>query len=516
METKDKLLYFLKQPTFLIIVGYLYIISTINISFNPYDSGIILTGGMRILNGELPYKDFFTMYAPGQFYLDAILEFIYSEVLFIRFILSFFQLGILILLFKISNLLFENKYYIYTIILSSMWLGAFDIWNRGIIVALFLNMLLAYNILNYHINNKDLSYIKLGLILSAIMFFRHDVGILTFIIFNIYLAFNKIKNSSINEIFKIYGNILIGFIPLILFAIYIFINVEFSVIYEQLINIPKDVFPKYRSLPFPNPFQSGDLLRIIKNILLSSAFYLPIITFVLVLINYLKNIKTKNNTNKNILIYLLFILPLLNQMSVRSELEHALPASLMSIILIFYLIDNLIKTKHILFFTLILFSPNMLAYKVMKLKSIFPVFVKSEVNNMSNLLISEDYNQNLNQAINYIQNNTKTDEKIYVGLESHDIVFVNEAAFYYLADRMPGTRYHELHPGITTDKMGQEQIMFDLEKNQVNYLVLFDNISIEEENQSVISSGEHILDLYIAKNFEIVKVYNRIKILKRI
>ncbi len=74
MDQKSKLLFFLKQPAFIIIAGYLYIISTIQFGFNPYDSGIILTGGMRILNGELPYRDFFTMYAPGQFYIDAILQ----------------------------------------------------------------------------------------------------------------------------------------------------------------------------------------------------------------------------------------------------------------------------------------------------------------------------------------------------------------------------------------------------------------------------------------------------------
>ena len=512
MEAKDKLLFFLKKPTFLIIVGYLYILATINITFNPYDSGIILTGGMRILNGELPYKDFFTMYAPGQFYINAILEFIYSEVLFIRFILSFFQLGILILLFKISNLLFENKYYIFTLLLSSLWLGTFDMWNRGIIVALFFNILLTYNILNFHVKNKKLNYIKLGLILSAIMFFRHDVGILVFIIFNIYLAFNKIKNSKVKDIFKLYSKLLIGFIPLILFSIYIFINVDFSIVYEQLISIPKDIFPKYRSLPFPHPFQSGDILRIIKNILLTSSFYLPIITLTLILINYLKN----KNINKNIIIYTLFMLPLLNQMSVRSELEHSLPASVMSIILVFYLVEKLINTKYILIFTLIFFSPNMIAYKIKKLKSVFPLIVSSDVKGINNIIINEEYNQDLNLSVNYIKDNTGKNDKIYVGLESHDIVFVNEAAFYFLAERMPGTRYHELHPGITTSKLGQEQIMFDLEKNQVKYLVLFDDISIEEENLSVVSSGEHILDLYIAQNFRIVKVYNRIKILERL
>ncbi len=511
MDEQNKLIYFLKQPTFLIIVGYLYIISTINFSFTPYDSGIILTGGMRILNGELPYKDFFTMYAPGQFYLDAILEFIYSEVLFIRFILSFIQLGIIYLLYKISNLLFDNKYYIYSILLASIWLGALDMWNRAIILALFFNILLVYNILNHHIKNKELNYIKLALIISLIMFFRHDVGVLTFIVFNIYLVFNKFKDSSLKIIISLYSKLFIGFIPLIIFSVYLLFHVDFATIYEQLITIPKEVFPKYRSIPFPNPFQSGDLFRIIKNILLSSAFFISVINLVLLLIIYIKNKKI----DKNIIIYSLFLIPLLNQMIVRSELEHALPATLFSIPIIFYSFDKLFNIKYILLLTLVFFSPNMFAYKFFTLKTVFPTFVSSDINNFNNIFVSEEYNNDLKLAINYIRENTEVNEKIYVGLENHDIVFTNEASFYFMAERIPGTRYHELHPGITTTKLGNEQIIFDLEKNSVNFLVLYENVISDENNLSTQSSGEHRLDIYIAQKFNIIEQFGKIKILKR-
>ena len=38
---------------------------------NPYDEGIILVGAENILRGHLPYRDFWTMYEPGQFYLAS-------------------------------------------------------------------------------------------------------------------------------------------------------------------------------------------------------------------------------------------------------------------------------------------------------------------------------------------------------------------------------------------------------------------------------------------------------------
>ena len=43
------------------------------------DEGIILQGAQRILNGEMPYRDFFTFLTPGSFYLQALLSKIFGD-----------------------------------------------------------------------------------------------------------------------------------------------------------------------------------------------------------------------------------------------------------------------------------------------------------------------------------------------------------------------------------------------------------------------------------------------------
>jgi hypothetical protein len=40
-------------------------------TLGPYDESLILVGSTRVLAGDVPYKDFWTMYGPGQFYLTA-------------------------------------------------------------------------------------------------------------------------------------------------------------------------------------------------------------------------------------------------------------------------------------------------------------------------------------------------------------------------------------------------------------------------------------------------------------
>lgn len=503
MEPKDKLIFFLKQPAFIIIAGYLYIISTIQLGFNPYDSGIVLTGGMRILNGELPYLDFFTMYAPGQFYLDAILQSISREVLVIRFILSFFQLGILILISKISRNLFDDKYHIYSVLMVALWLGGMELYNRAIITSIFFILLLIYQLLKY--DNRN--YILIGLVLSLTVFFRHDVGIIALGVFNLFFIYERFKNNQLNLII-IYLWQLVGFIPLIIFSAYLFYNVSPEIVYENLIDIPKNVFPKYRSLPFPNPFETFELLKLIKNILLTFSFYIPFLTLLLYAI---KIIKTKKIENFE-LILILGIVVFLNQMMTRSEIEHALPAVVLSSISFFYLLKETISFKRIILVGFLLFLPNIIAKKIILFKNVLPNIIISNEEAINNLYLSSDYFTNLDKAIEYIEENTIENEKIFVGLDRHDITYVNEAAFYYLTERLPATKYHELHPGVTTNHKNQLNMINDIEKNDVKYIITSNNPDTDEYSPE---DGK-ILDIYINKNFKIERQFGNYRILRKI
>src|SRR5215469_3955467 len=52
-------------------LGYLYIFRHFT-TIEP-DEGIVLQGATRILDGQVPYRDFFSFYTPGSFYLVAAL-----------------------------------------------------------------------------------------------------------------------------------------------------------------------------------------------------------------------------------------------------------------------------------------------------------------------------------------------------------------------------------------------------------------------------------------------------------
>ena len=39
---------------------------------NYYDEGLVLLNATNILHGDIPYRDFWTLYAPGYYYLLAL------------------------------------------------------------------------------------------------------------------------------------------------------------------------------------------------------------------------------------------------------------------------------------------------------------------------------------------------------------------------------------------------------------------------------------------------------------
>ena len=62
----------LLYPT-LFLSAFLFIFATMKRFGSIYDEGLILTGAMRVANGEIPHRDFYANYGPAQFYVVALL-----------------------------------------------------------------------------------------------------------------------------------------------------------------------------------------------------------------------------------------------------------------------------------------------------------------------------------------------------------------------------------------------------------------------------------------------------------
>ena len=119
------------------------------------------------------------------------------------------------------------------------------------------------------------------------------------------------------------------------------------------------------------------------------------------------------------------------------------------------------------------------------------------------------------QAVAYIQAHTTPDTPLYVGLPRHDQVTVNDAMFYFLADRPPASAYHHLMTGIATTAPVQAQIVDALTRTYTPYVVLWaGDAGLHEANGTSVSSGITLLDDFLAQHYQPVAHFGDYTILQ--
>lgn len=113
------------------------------------------------------------------------------------------------------------------------------------------------------------------------------------------------------------------------------------------------------------------------------------------------------------------------------------------------------------------------------------------------------------EAIQYLIQNSKQGEKIFVGSIRHDRVCHGDPLFYFLTGLKSATRHHELIRGVVTTDAVQREIISELEKGPVQHVVLrkkLDDLCIEP-NKSSDASGSRRLDEYIQRRYRLEKAF---------
>jgi hypothetical protein len=107
-------------------------------------------------------------------------------------------------------------------------------------------------------------------------------------------------------------------------------------------------------------------------------------------------------------------------------------------------------------------------------------------------------------AIQEVDRRSAPGDRVFVGSTRASRAYYGDASFYFLSDRLPGTRYDEIHPGLTEGAAVQQQIIDDLEHNAVKVVVVADLPESDEPNLSSVDSGVALLDDYLRVNFHTV------------
>lgn len=110
----------------------------------------------------------------------------------------------------------------------------------------------------------------------------------------------------------------------------------------------------------------------------------------------------------------------------------------------------------------------------------------------------------------FVEERVPPGEPIYMGVARHDAIVINDPRFAWLVDRPAATRYHELHPGVTDRDDVQREMIEDLERERVRCAVIWrfgwpeemlDRI-VARRKVAIPACGATRLDRWLQEHFE--------------
>lgn len=493
----------------LFVISILYNLPLMQSDISILDEGQMLAGADRILKGHLPYKDFWAVYAPGGYYTLALLFKIFGSSLVIERIYDILIKSIMPTINYLvgRELGISKNLSVLSSALLLIWIGRHSLSIYPVYASMLYLFISIYFFLRYLNKHQDFLLIYCGFFMTASAFYRPDFAGLVAPVILIALIIRKRTDPKLTyrPIFYYISTALLTGLPI---AIWFSYTVGFQLMINQLIISPADLMANQRWLPYPISLSLGKIQYSIFPLILATGFVWSLIKIV--------KYKTHDTFTYGMFTFSLAGILLLSQARVRSDSIHLFPAAMACTVVIPVLL-NAIRSQ----------LPDMLTPKVNK--RIFYIFVflivvsfyrpfyiklkELHYYNFSasttSVLARSGYarvDKDLEEVVLYIKNNTHKSEAIYVGAKNHDKVSANDPLIYYLAEREYGTKYHELHPGVTDTSSVQREMIEEFETKSPRMIIL-GGWYWYEPNLSSVDSKVELLDDYLLENYTFHKKF---------
>jgi hypothetical protein len=533
----------------LLVIATAFLLLALTLGVGIYDEGIILVGTMRVAYGEIPHRDFYTLYGPANFYvLASLFKLISPSILVARLWDTVIRALVATFIFLIVDKCGARREAYFAYGASLIWLGFFAHYLYPIFPALLFTLISAFFLLHlFQGTPRVLLLIASGASIGFVTLFRYELGFGVYVteclVMGSYVL--SLKNSK-RETFVVLMCILLpyslGFaVVLVPIAVAYLIYIPISDFVFDLVSFPSENYVKMRSLPFPTGRQ-----------LVSSpaqiAIYLPAGVWIAALIMMFRE-KAGRPPRQQLMEgrFAHWTLILLGALSITFYLKGIVRVSIIhlgpSIILVLALLAVVAKyrltndglSKAVVWLCIFIASmPTLSAahtvqgrlrhnIKELSRSSMWKAHpteqqvITSSCRPPSGLarIACFRLDKELINAIQFLQQQTQTNDVIFSGLVRHDKIFINDVMLYFLANRQPVTKWHQFDPGLQTTAPIQQEMVLEFESKKPRFIVLEQIDLLDEPNASGLSSGVTILDDYIRRKYELVRQYGTIYVLAR-
>jgi hypothetical protein len=532
-------------------------------ALNVYDEGDVLFGGLRVLWGDVPYRDFWTVYGPAQYWVVAFLFKIFGPFILVeRAWDAAVRAGMATLAYMVARALTNARLAVGVWLFSLGWLWVVGSYGYPLLPAALFGLASAYLSGRYAVGLGGVGgLLGAGALVTLAGFFRYDIGIYTYAAeVAVILAvpgvirsgadFGRMAswNGRMSAVAWLTSGAMLAFVPV---AAYLFVHVPPQDLLHPLVIYPAKIYPGARSLPYPSLVEPlYDLLRgkWIAGALtfcLALALYFPWVVagagaFGLWRLRQSPLLNPKDKTVQfAILVLVLIVLAFSVKTLVRPQAVHAIHALVPGFVLAGLLISmgDRLRAKPVQ--VVLVVAMVALAYPpldglylgarssgigrllrtgtgspVENAKRVVRYFI--DPGNGPDPAIYFTISADQAAAVSYIRTHTGPRDKLFVANGRHDIALANDVLFYFLAQRAAVTKYHEFNPGLTTTSQTQQAIIEALRAESVPYVVRmrsFDNIS--EPNSSARSSGVILLDQFLEREYTEVARFGQYEITQR-
>jgi hypothetical protein len=527
------------------LVSFVILFLGMDRGFDFYDEGLILVGAMRVAAGQVPHRDFYANYGPGQFYTLAWLFDLFGRSILVERIYDLaLRAAIVTVTYGITAAYCRRWIAICTTIVCGFWLFSAGLPSIAYpIIPILLLTLVGSRLLLPIFRGEVRTWRMLaaGALAGLVALFRYDVGFaLAFVHFcTITTAAFLWKRKE--DGFRVWKRS--GLLPYLVGVIFVFLPPALLYLaiapihpfLHDIILYPTKYYARARRLPFP-----GVRWRSLENM----AVYLPIAVAALCLYSVITAKgrgetpatgtdsigRSQSWTGFFVLFGLLstvFYFKGIIRISIGQILLSLIPAVIALAVLYEYSSRGDRVLHRIVQWTMALsiFTATWSALKEVRvlylghesvLEEILsppgPAFLRAETNwcgvpNPLHTGLCFLVDPAHAEIISYISDHTSPGERIFIGLSRHDRILMNDLLTYFVSDRLPATRWSHFDPDLQTRADIQTEMINELDHQAVRYVILegqYDSL-VQASNDSSKSSGVTILDDYIRGNYHQVE-----------
>jgi hypothetical protein len=513
-----------------------------------YDEGLTDTAAIRVAAGQLPHRDFYSVYGPAQFYVLAALFKLFGTSLLIERLYSLFIESLFVAtVYWIASPFCRRSTTLALAIVACAWnFGIMGTAGSPLFPALLMNTLACAAILPVFTGNvSGLRLLVLGASAGLAFLFRYDTGAALFVILLVLIAaafwFQPARTGS-TRLLGLYLTYAAGFAlvagPPILFYLSR-AGTQFFV--HDIVVYPGKYYRAARGLPLP-----GITLKSLDNL----EFYLPLFVFLaawfLILrmaFQRFRRIPVEQPAQAAFGFLLTFTLlgtVMYFKGMVRAGIGQAFLAIIPSLFLVAWLYDRRHTLSPIFSRSARIFAAvSVLAvawsclhtaahfylhrdaipfHLIASWRGTDPPNIQAWCRQRGPLtrglcFVPDDDHI---QAIEYLAAHTAPGDTLFVGLPQHQRIFINDNITYFGTDRLPATHWSHFDPDLQNRADIQAQIIREFSASPPAFVVEDSEFERSDEpNDSSKSSGVTLLDDYIHAHYGHPIVFGEMTLLRR-